>query len=105
MKAVITPEPNEFDDHFLDVVGAEFKFDHAKGLAEWMKNSADAYSTANIKDAEQFILLRLKQGNPKRESIFECIDFVGMTKRDIDKALKVWGLATAAKKGTTIATY
>jgi hypothetical protein len=104
--AAIDPQPNEFDDHFLDVVGNEFKFDHAKGLAEWMKNSADAYSTtARVKDAEQYIVLRFKQGNPKRESVFECIDFVGMTKRDIDKALKVWGLATAAKKGTNIATF
>jgi hypothetical protein len=104
--AAIVPEKNEFDDHFLEVVGNEFKFDHAKGLAEWIKNSADAYSTtAQVKDAEQYVLLRFKQGNPKRESVFECIDFVGMRKKDIDKALKVWGLATAAKKGTNVATY
>jgi hypothetical protein len=104
--AGIVPERNEFDDHFLDVVGNEFKFDHAKGLAEWIKNSCDAYSTtAQVKDSEQYVLLRFKQGNPKRESVFECIDFVGMTKKDIDKALKVWGLATAAKKGTNVATY
>ncbi len=106
LAAAIKPVPNEFDDHFLDVVGNEFKFDHAKGLAEWIKNSADAYATtAKVKDAEQFILLRFKQGQPKRESVFECVDFVGMTKRDIDKALKVWGLATAAKKGTDLPTY
>ena len=104
--ASIEQQPNEYDDHFLDVVGNEFKFDHAKGLAEWIKNSADAYSTtAKVKDAEQFIVLRFKQGNPKRESVFECIDFVGMTKRDIDKALKIWGLPTAAKKGTNQATF
>lgn len=106
LAAAIKPIPNEFDDHFLDVVGNEFKFDHAKGLAEWIKNSADAYTTtANVKDSEQFILLRFRQGQPKRESVFECIDFAGMTKRDIDKALKVWGLATAAKKGTALPTY
>ena len=103
--ATIIPQRNEFDDHFLDVVGNEFKFDHAKGLAEWIKNSADAYATARVKDSQQYVLLRFKQGNPKRESVFECIDFVGMTKKDIDKALKVWGLATAAKKGTNLATY
>ena len=101
----IEPQPNQFDDHFLDVVGNEFKFDHAKGLAEWMKNSFDAYATTTgVKDVEQFVVLRFKQGNPKRESVFECIDFVGMTKKDIDKALKVWGLPTAAKKGTDLAT-
>src|SRR5437762_696628 len=104
--AAIKPIPNEFDDHFLDIVGNDFKFDHAKGLSEWIKNSADAYSTtAKVKDSEQHIALRFKQGKPKRDSVFECIDFVGMTKNDIDKALKVWGLATAAKKGTDVATY
>ena len=101
----IKPQKNQFDDAFLDLVGKEFKFDHAKGLAEWIKNSADAYSTtAKVKDAEQFILLRFKQTNPKKNSIFECIDFVGMSKADIDKALKIWGLPTAAKKGTDVAT-
>ena len=102
----IIPEKNEFDDHFLDVVGNAFKFDHAKGLAEWMKNCADAYSTtARVPDSEQHILLRFRQGIPKRESVFECIDFVGMTKKDVDKALKIWGLKDAAKKGTDLATY
>ena len=49
--SAIKPEPNEFDDNFLNVIGNEFKFDHAKGLAEWMKNSADAYSTtAKVRD-------------------------------------------------------
>src|SRR5580692_11904214 len=89
----IQPQKNEFDDKFLDIVGTEFKFDHAKGFAEWMKNSADAYSTiAHVKDAEQFILLRFKPGRPKKDSVFECVDFVGMTKENIDKALKIWGL-------------
>src|SRR5262245_47872672 len=98
--------PNEYDDHFLDIIGNEFRFDHAKGLAEWIKNSADAYvTTAGVKDAEQYVLLRFKQAKPKRDSVFECIDFVGMTKPDIDKALKVWGLPTAAKKGTDLSTY
>jgi hypothetical protein len=105
-KAAIKAVPNEFDDHFLDVIGNDFKFDHAKGLAEWIKNSVDAYTTTTkTKDAEQYILLRFKQSKPKRDSLFECIDFVGMTRKDIDKALKVWGLATAAKKGTDAATY
>lgn len=102
----IVPQKNEFSDSFLDVVGSAFRFDHAKGLSEWIKNSADAYSTtAGVRDDEQYILLRFRMTNPKRESIFECIDFVGMTKDDIDKALKVWGLTTAAKKGTSVATY
>ena len=50
----IIPQKNEFDDHILDVFGNAFKFDHAKGLAEWIKNSADAYSTiAGVLDEDQ----------------------------------------------------
>ena len=77
----ITPQPNEFDDNFLDVVGNEFRFNHAKGLAEWIKNSADAYATTTkgVPDEHQYIVLRFQIANPKQRSVFECIDFVGMT--------------------------
>src|SRR5229473_2323314 len=85
----IKPEPNKFDDHFLDVVGNTFKFDHPKGIAEWLKNSADAYATAGVRDDEQFILLRFRLGQPKSQSVFECIDFVGCKKDDIEDALKI----------------
>jgi hypothetical protein len=101
----IRHEPNKFDDHFLDVVGNAFKFDHPKGLAEWLKNAADAYATRGVPDAEQFILLRFGIQQPKNRSVFECIDFVGCTKKDIDDALKIWGSPTAAKKGTNAATF
>src|SRR5579862_9666709 len=101
----IQPEANKFDDHFLDVVGNTFKFDHPKGLAEWLKNAADAYATRNVRDDEQFILLRFRIAQPKSLSEFECIDFVGCSKGDIDAALKVWGSPTAAKKGTEVATF
>lgn len=102
---MIKPEPNKFDDHFLDVVGTTFKFDHPKGLAEWLKNSADAYATTGVPDAEQFVVLRFRVTQPKNKSVFECIDFVGATKRDIDDAMKVWGSPTAAKRGTDVATF
>jgi hypothetical protein len=105
-KVAIVPEKNEFHDNILDLMGQAFKFDHAKGLAEWIKNSADAYATtARAQDAEQFILLRFEIKNPKKYSIFECIDFVGMKEGDISKALKIWGNPEAAKKGTNMATY
>src|SRR4051812_30516714 len=87
----IVAEKNVFDDEFLDVIGNEFKFDHSKGMAEWMKNSADAYSTTtNANEQEHYIVLRFALANPKKNSVFECIDFVGMTRQDIDKAFKRW---------------
>jgi hypothetical protein len=102
----ISPEPNQFDDNFLNVIGNEFRFNHAKGLAEWIKNSADAYvTTARCPDDRQFILLRFQIVNPKQRSVFECIDFVGMTAAKIDNALKRWGDPKAAQYERATATY
>jgi ssDNA-specific exonuclease RecJ len=86
------------DDHLLDIIGNEFKFDHEKGIAEWVKNSVDAYIRSNISDSEQVVMLRFDDRN-KGQSFFECIDFNGMTAVDINKALKRWGDPEAAKRG------
>jgi len=92
----IIEEKNVIDDHLLDIIGNEFKFDHEKGIAEWIKNSVDAYIRSNTQDNNQFIILRF---NDKSDATFECIDFNGMTSTDIDKALKRWGDPKAAKRG------
>lgn len=93
----IIEEKNVIDDHLLDIIGNEFKFSHEKGLSEWLKNSADAYLRAGREDEESFIIFRF---NDRDEVLFECIDFVGMTSEDINKALKRWGDPEAAKRGT-----
>src|SRR5262249_25575658 len=92
--------PNEYADEFLDIIGQEFRFDHAKGLAEWLKNSADAYTREDIPDDEQVILLELAEGVPKKTSVFRVIDFVGMTHDDIVQAFKRWGERRAASRGS-----
>ncbi len=33
----IKPQPFVIDEAVLDLIGKEFKFDHAKGLAEWLE--------------------------------------------------------------------
>lgn len=96
----IVPQPNEFADELLDVVGQEFKFDHAKGLAEWIKNCADAYICDEVPDDAQVILIDLYETNPKRNSTFRVTDFVGMTHAEITGAFKRWGDPRAAKRGT-----
>jgi len=96
----ILPQPNEFADELLDVVGQEFKFDHAKGLAEWIKNCADAYNCDEVPDDEQVMLIDLYEANPKRDSTFSVTDFVGMTHAEIMGAFKRWGDPRAAKRGT-----
>lgn len=96
----ILPQPNEFTDELLDVVGQEFRFDHPKGLAEWVKNSDDAYLRTDVPDAERVILVDLHEASPKRNSTFRVTDFVGMTHSDIVDAFKRWGDPRAAKRGT-----
>ena len=102
----ITEQPNVFDDYLLEIIGREFKFDHAKGFGEWIKNSVDAYNretnddgTPQYADDDQFIYLRLRPKTSLSPVVFECIDFVGMTHEEIDKAFKRWGDPNAASRG------
>lgn len=100
MSFKIKEQPNVFDDHFLDIIGNEFKFDHVKGQAEWIKNSADAYTREDISDENQFVILRLFPKTHKEPARFECVDFMGMTKNNIDNAFKRWGDPHAAARGS-----
>lgn len=100
----IVEEANVFDDHLLDIIGNEFKFDHPKGLSEWLKNSADAYIREGISDSEQNVVLRLINSRNK-EALFEMVDFVGMTENDINKAFKRWGDPEAARRGSKKTVY
>lgn len=89
---------NIIDDHFLDVVGNDFKFDHVKGMAEWLKNSVDAYRRNDFKAEEHHVIFRFLDEGMTRP-IIEAIDFVGMTSVDIEKSFKRWGDPNAAKRG------
>ncbi|GEM_PF-714006 len=89
---------NEFDDNILDIFGAEFKFDHVKGMAEWLKNSVDAYRRNDVPASEHTIVFRFLDQGMTFPTI-ECIDFIGMTKVDIEKSFKRWGDPNAAKRG------
>ncbi len=102
----ISEQPNVFDDHLLEIIGREFKFDHAKGFGEWIKNSVDAYNretngddTRKYADDDEYVYLRLRPKTDASPVIFECIDFVGMTHEDIDNAFKRWGDPNAASRG------
>lgn len=95
----IQEEPNIIDDHLLDIIGNEFKFSHEKGLSEWLKNASDAYSRVDVPQDDQYVIFRFTDGMQKQHGVFECIDFVGMTENDIDKAFKRWGDPEAAARG------
>src|SRR3989344_3738849 len=103
-KITIEETPNVFDDHLLDIIGNAFKFDHVKGMAEWLKNAVDAYRRTSTHQEDQHIIFRFTDQGVT-DPIIECVDFIGMTKLDIDKAFKRWGDPTAAKRGTKIKVY
>ncbi|MFA5830865.1 MAG: hypothetical protein WC878_03495 [Candidatus Paceibacterota bacterium] len=103
-KFKIVEVENVFDDHLLDIIGNEFKFDHPKGMAEWLKNAVDAYRRNNVRQDDQYVVLRFTDQGVASPTV-ECVDFVGMSKVDIDKAFKRWGDPTAAKRGTKIKVY
>lgn len=100
----IIEEKNVFTDHLLDIMGAEFQFDHAKGSAEWLKNAVDAYIRVDIPDHGQHVIFRFTD-DENDNAIIECIDFVGMTENDITKAFKRWGDPDAAKRGINRKVY
>ncbi|MBW2058563.1 MAG: hypothetical protein JRJ26_13805 [Deltaproteobacteria bacterium] len=86
----IVPEKNVFDDGFLDLIGREFAT-HEQGLAEWVKNAADAVLEAGLNPGVETIFLDFTDGTDGRPPVFGCIDFVGMTMESIESAFKPWG--------------
>jgi len=103
-KITIKETANIIDDHFLDIIGNEFKFDHAKGQAEWLKNSVDAYRRDSILQDDQHVVFKFTDQGVIKPMV-ECIDFIGMDQVDIEKAFKRWGDPKAAKRGKNLKTY
>ena len=101
----IQEEPNVYHDNILDLWGNAFNFSHEKGLAEWLKNSVDAYRRVGASDKDQYILFNFIDGTASQPATVECIDFVGMDQQDIDKAFKWWGDPDAAKRGQSVKVF
>ena len=95
----IKVQPFVIHENVLDLIGKQFAFDHAKGLAEWLKNSDDAYLREKTPDDERFVIVRLVEDDDKHLTRIECIDFVGMAKKHIDDAFKRFFDPQAAKVG------
>lgn len=84
----------------MDLIGRSFSFTHAKGLAEWLKNSWDAYQRhpERLTEAGPLVVLQfLVRGKSFHE--VRVIDFCGMSGQDIDRAFKRWFDMRAATKG------
>lgn len=104
-KFVIKEEANVYHDNILDIWGNDFNFSHEKGLAEWLKNSVDAYRRVGAPDKDQYIIFRFTDGKDSASPTIECIDFVGMEYVDIEKAFKWWGDPDAARRGQKIKVF
>ena len=92
----IVPEKAIIDDAVLDLLGKSFKFDHAKGITEWLKNSVDAYNNSDFKDKDQIMIISLKIGNNDYIKKISVLDFHGMSKEKINKGFKSWFSPDAA---------
>ncbi len=94
----IKAEKPIIDEAVLDLIGKGFKFDHAKGIAELLKNSVDAYNLEGTPDEQQIMYIFLNVNKNNLIQSIEVLDFVGMDRGKIDAAFKRWFDPTAAKK-------
>ena len=84
----------------LDQIGRDFKFNHGKGVAEWLKNSLDAYLVRRGQGLEPEsggwpVHLHLLAGPH-----LAVMDFAGASYADIEGFLLNWFSTTAASRGS-----
>ena len=95
------PQDYIYHDNLINIMAKDFN-NHPKGLAEWLKNSIDAYTADKVNRKKHNIVFRFNTG---KNSSIECIDFVGMEERDIEEGFKKWGDPNASKRGKEIDTF
>lgn len=83
----------------LDLLGQGFRRDDVGGMAEWLKNSVDAYIREGADDEDQHIVVKIVNRGRTADWTFECIDFVGALFSDVDEDFKYWCDPEAASKG------
>lgn len=100
IKTIISPD-------FLDTVGKSFKFKHAKGIAEWLKNSLDNYLRLREQGKEPrtgnwpiFVNL-IDTATSKSGPNLSVIDFGGASLHNVESFLLNWGSRSAATLGGT----
>ena len=88
----------------LDTIGKSFKFRHAGGIAEWLKNSLDNYIRLRSAGQERRtggwpVLIDLIDGPTKHGPNLAVIDFGGTSLHDVDEFFLHWGSRGAATLG------
>jgi hypothetical protein len=69
---------------------------HKKGLPEWMKNAREAYLRKNIPASDRHVIINYSS---KKGGELECIDFAGISGKDLDERYFDWANPNAAKTG------
>lgn len=77
-------------NNVLNLMGKDFNFDHAKGIAELLKNSIDAYNVNNVPDKNQIIIISVKTSRNDYIKEIKVVDFCGLSKEKIDKGFTYW---------------
>lgn len=104
------PITTRISPDFLDTIGRSFKFRHGKGIAEWLKNSLDAYLRAASVGNESRtggwpVFLWLMNGNKGRPGPhLAVIDFSGASFDEVDQFFLHWGDTTASTHGGNVRT-
>ena len=96
--------PTKISADVLDQIGRDFTFSHAKGIAEWLKNSLDAYLVRRAEGQELLagswpVHLHLMDGQGKRPGPnLAVVDFCGATHADVNDFLLNWFDTAAARR-------
>lgn len=96
--------PTKISADVLDQIGRDFKFSHAKGIAEWLKNSLDAYLVRRAEGEEPLagswpVHLHLMDGQGRRPGPnLAVVDFCGATHADVNDFLLNWFDTAAARR-------
>ena len=89
----------------LDQIGKDFRFNHGKGVVEWLKNSLDAYLVRRSEGLEREsggwpVHVHLIDGARGRSGPnLAIVDFAGGTYTDVRDFLLTWFDTTAAARG------
>lgn len=89
-------------ENAIRLIAQDFQ-SHEVGLPEWTKNSADAYVREKSLPERRIIVLIFDYGHDDRPDSISCLDFVGMSSKEIEEWFRVWASPEAARRGTDVA--
>lgn len=99
IETVISPD-------VLDQIGKAFRFNHGKGVVEWLKNSLDAYIVRRTEGLEEEsggwpVHIHLVDGRRGQTGPnLAVVDFAGASYEDVQKFLLTWFDTSAAPRGS-----